>query len=112
MLTKIITSRVDEHYGNIVIDFTNGYWEKLTKKYIDHEKYIPVGFNINIDDRANFIFEIIAQPIGVTPNDKGEYPVKFIETNITWEEFSNSFVVLKARALQNGKNDLNFEVIE
>jgi len=112
MLTKITTSRPDEHYGNIAIDFTNVYWEKLIKNHIDTTKYTQVGFNINIDDRAHFTFEIIAQPIGATPNEKGEYPVKFIKTDINWDEFSNSFIVLKARMLQNGNSDSNFEEIE
>jgi hypothetical protein len=111
-MKKITTSRPDEYYGNIAIDFTNDYWEKLTKNYLDTTKYTPLGFNINIDDRAHFIFEIIAQPIGATQNDEGKYPVKFIETTITWKEFSNSFVVLKARVLQNGNSDSNFEEIE
>jgi hypothetical protein len=86
-----------EHYGDLAVDFGSSYWETLTSKHIDTSKWKPTGFNFHVNNEGHFSFYIWAIPINSTPNDKGEIPIKKIKTDMTWEEFSNSFVSLNAQ---------------
>lgn len=87
-----------EHYGDISVDFGSNHWERLTSKLIDTSKWKPVGFKFTVDNEGNFVFYIWATPNDASPNEKSETPVRKFKTNITWDEFSKSFVELKAQA--------------
>jgi hypothetical protein len=46
------------------------------------------------------------------PNENGEIPLRKIKTDITWEEFSKSFILLHAQAFSGRKKVKDFYKIE
>ena len=87
-----------EHYGDLSIDFGSNYWNALTEKHIDKSIWKPVGFKFSINTSGNFVFYIWATSVDATPNEIGEMPITKIKTDISWDEFSKSFVKLNAQA--------------
>ena len=108
MLRTSNTQYPYEHYGDLAVDFGSSDWDVLTANHIDITKWYPTGFYFDVDNRGHFIFYIWAIPVESTPNEKGQTPVKKIKTNITWEEFSKSFVKLNAQAFMDRKGVENF----
>lgn len=98
MLNNSKTHYPYEHYGDISVDFGSSYWEALVNKHLDTKKWRAQGFQFKVNNEGKFSFFIWATPIGSSQNEKGKTPVIRIATEITWDEFSKSFVSLTAQA--------------
>jgi hypothetical protein len=112
MLKTSNTQYPYEHYGDISVDFGSNYWEKLTDKYINKNQSRAVGFKFLVNNMGEFFLYIWVTPLNSQPNENGEIPLKKIKTNVTWEEFSKSFVVLHAQAFWGRQKIEDFYEIE